>query len=288
VYNALAAANTLTVTSVMPQYSTSVSTYGLLSSTMATISSNFRVVSCGWKISCTQPIGINGGRTGWLFIAPLPTSPDFPSDEALSTTNILAAAAGNRLTERIPAGTIASSGLLELPGAIKVSLSEMGSQCIMLCDRPTSFHYADFYPTADAAGITATLTEATDIVYTTATGVVGNNTFAASVNLTAQPGHTSYALWFEGLPAAAQNLVDIEFIYHIEGTPLVTTTFAPVPVGPTIGTDSSSWMDILKTVGKVGMKVLDLATEYGPSAMELSRQYDTNVGGAGGYKLIGY
>jgi hypothetical protein len=46
-------------------------------------------------------------------------------------------------------------------------------------------------------------------------------------------GWSGFIVHFEGLPTAATPVIDIEYIYHLEGTPQINgaNTFAPVPSG---------------------------------------------------------
>jgi hypothetical protein len=253
---------------------------------MASSMGTFRVVSSGFKVSFTQPVGISGGRTGWMFVVPVPTSPDFPGYRTLVTQAVTAGYAGGRLTERVNLSVAASNALLELPGSFKINLAEMGNECLILADRPTSFQYANFYPTDTSSIISSTMREGADQTFGTASGLSAD---ADSVNNTALPGHTSYLIWFEGLPAAAQNLVDIEYIFHLEGTPTVAASGVnPVPSGPEISDTKLSWTDIMKTVSKSGMSILNVAREYGPAIAKASGLYNTNNAGLGQFRLIGY
>jgi hypothetical protein len=286
IYAQLGASSVLSVTSGLPAYTSNTFVYGVSGAGLASVMGQYRVVSVGFKISVTQPIGTSGGRTGWLVITPIPSSPDFPNESLLATQSILASAAGGRLTDRVNYVIATSNSILEMPGSIRVNLSEVGAQTILLSDRPTTFDYAQFYPTIDSNGYNATIGEGSDVAFTSA-GVV-SIVPTLTVNTTSHPGHTNYLLWFEGLPAAAQNLVDIEYIYHLEGTPVVSNSLvSPVPTGPEINSGTTSWTDIMRTIPKIGMSIVDLANEYGPQVARLARAYQTRNLGAGGYALIG-
>lgn len=283
VVTGLPASLVFTISTSTPNYaSNNPGVYGIIGPTLANAFSTYRVVTAGFKISVTQPIGTNGGRTGWVYIAPVPTQQDFPGDSVLTNVAITPTYA-SRLLDRMAANTITGASILELPGAIKVNLGEVGSQTILLADRPTSFQYANFYPTNETATLNPTVTEATDEAYTTTTGVpVAVDPIQGS---TGMPGHTSYVVWFEALPGVSQSLCEVEYIMHLEGVPTPPTQLNVVPSGPEL-TSRGNWLSVLETVPKVGMAILDIAKEYGPMVARLAQAYGSMKGSVQGYKTM--
>lgn len=278
----LPATSRFTVTTSLPAYGSNPGVYGVPGSALNQTFTTFRVVTAGFKISVTQPIGTTGGRTGWLYAAPIPTQLDFPGDVILAQIPVSAPYA-SRLLDRMAVSTVSGASILELPGAIKINLGEVGSQTILLSDRPTSFNYANFYATDESAQLTSTVEEASDVAIVNSTGAV--STTVSVQGLTGMPGHTTYVVWFEGLPGVGQPLVEVEYIMHLEGVPSPGAALSVVPTGPEIAS-KGNWLNILESVPKVGMAVLDIAREYGPMVARLAQAYGNMKGSVQGYKTM--
>jgi len=244
---------------------------------------NYRVVACGFKISCTQPWA---SREGNMYIAPIPTGKDTLSFNELNAVAALYANCASRLTDDIDTKSLASPQILELPGAMRFSLTELGNSCVILSDRPTSYEYASFYPTYEGTAINATAAVGSEISYVTSSGVVNGS---ASIPITISPGHTSYAVYFDQLPNAAQNIVNIEYIYHLEGSPTIAisgTNPVMVPSGPEMPTGKTSWESVISTVSKFGIGVADIVNEYGPDISRMYKGYNGNAG-VGPLRIVG-
>jgi hypothetical protein len=220
-----------------------------------------------------------------MYVAPIPTGRDTLAYNTLANVAPVYSSCPSRLTDDIDAKNLASSQILELPGAMRFSLSELGNSCVILSDRPTSYDYASFYPTSEGPAVTSTLDDVTEVVVNS-TAVTGTS---SSIAITGSPGHTSYALYFDQLPSAAQNVVNIEYIYHLEGSPAITIAGSNpvmVPSGPEMPTGKTSWETVISSVSKFGIGVADIVNEYGPEVARMYKGYSGN-NGVGPMKVIG-
>jgi hypothetical protein len=249
-------------------------------SSPTTTFTNFRVVTAGFKISALMPPLT---RTGNLYIAPIPCANvqfNFTSLNANALTST--ADAGGMYSDGINATSIVSSQILQYPGAIKISLNELGNQVVLLCDRPTSYRYCDFRDTNESGAFNATLSEG-DYVVSTATT---SQSYSSAV--TSSPGHTSFVVAYDGVPSATA-IFEVEYIYHLEATPIVSSTGSTVPSSPDFGVQSShTWDQVIPQLSKTGIHIVDLVKEYGPDVMNTYSAMSQVLKGIGSAKLIGY
>jgi len=188
--------------------------------TMQGAFSNFRVVSYGFKIRNQQPIL---GVTGRVFIAPVPVAGLSPGPEVLQN-----AVADYKNMLQLQFGTIWNGGvlnsqLLTLPGAQEFSLQEVIGDEIILLGRPLSTNPFEFRALSGTAyNATQELVQNTLSSISTPTLTVNGDTFATSDGR----GTVAFLIYFSGVPVSTTNILEIEYVYHYEGTPVVTNTGA--------------------------------------------------------------
>lgn len=244
-------------------------TYGattpdLLGSVLATS----RVVSWGVKITNLQP---ELSATGRIYIALVPTLSNIPSVKLLAATNI----ATGSLTQMVcglATSAVASGSLEEQPTSTHIAVQDLLHGDIMISG---SYTNPDFFTLRSVQG-----SEVYGVGTALATQIVSNG-----VNVLAQGnsdqcnmmGGVAIAFYAEGCPANTP-CFDVEYIYHLEGTPTVSSVSgslasgsAPVSLLGTrnivesamnmvAGSNSVSWLDkglafvnnAAQTMGKIG------------------------------------
>jgi hypothetical protein len=228
-----------TSTIAMQQFTGNTSLWGACApSTFSGILSDYRVVSCGWKLRVQIPQQL---RTGRLIIAPIPLNRDLPPYSALNGVAALPANLA-RLFGGVPVAVAVSSAILELPGSYEISLPDMDKGDILLSTRPISAASSTFHTPITGGAYNATQTSADVLLATNTTGTLNAYDFSDVLDMS---GFAGYLVHFEGVPNATQPIVDIEYIYHLEGTPSISvvatnTAVLPVPSGYKPKENSSS------------------------------------------------
>lgn len=204
--------------------------YATTNTNLQAIYSTQRLVAAGWKIRVVVP-PLN--RAGKIIVVPLPMVDEVPGWNILQSvtgqaSNVAAAIFGSSNITGI-----ASSSILALPGAKEYSLEELAQTDILLRDRPTGARAFDFHSTSTSIGWGAN-TNLSDL--TAVSGALGGVTTNVAYDWkdpTSMVGHTGYIIVGLGLSASLPSL-DIEYVYHLEGTPSIqTSTLAPVTSGAT-------------------------------------------------------
>lgn len=190
-------------------------TYGALTpNNLAGVLTSYRVVSWGIKITNIQPAL---AATGRLYVAVIPSMSFTPSFAELS----LATSNGSGfLSQAFLGQNMFTSSILDLPVAQEVSASELMTGAVQIAPSALNPCFYNFKDTQGAVHIN-TLEYAGDTVYSNAAGV--SSAAASLSDLTSQSGGCSIILYGDGFPGNA-NVLEIEYIYHLEGTPIVSVT----------------------------------------------------------------
>jgi hypothetical protein len=197
--------------------------------TFSGILSDYRVVACGWKLRVQIPQQL---RTGRLIIAPIPLNRDLPGYSVLNGITALPANLA-RLFGGVPPSVAVSSAILELPGSYEISFPDMDKGDIMLCTRPITSASTAFHTPIIGGGYSTSQSVGDVSLDTNATGTINNLDFADVMDMS---GFAGFLVHFEGVPSATQPILDIEYIYHLEGTPSISVVASnsavlPVPSG---------------------------------------------------------
>jgi hypothetical protein len=216
------------VTSSLAGYTSNNNWKGLnTEASLNNILGSVRVVGGGLKIKNLQP---QLSATGRLFIATIPCTREVPCPNIL--TNLVSTnQAINRITG-IPATTLASSGIMQLPGCVEVACTELVGKEIEVVFKQNSPAVMNFRSTNDTNIYGTGYYESDQPVFTSTA-----YTIAASGNsdVNDPSGWNAIVIWYEGLPLTVGNWFDVELILHYEGAPqLAANTSAPVPSAPFI------------------------------------------------------
>lgn len=225
-----------TSTTSMNPYSSNTGIFGAASAaSLNNVLDTYRVVCCGFKIRVQAP---ELTRTGRLMIAPVVIGRSIPGIGALTTQVLLPTdGAAVRLLGGLTPAEANSSGIIQLPGAFETSLNDLAVKDILLLPKPSAPAWQTFHTTATNTTFNATVVDGDSSGYNTAgAAIITDNSDTIDCS-----GWSGFIVHFEGLPAAATPVIDIEYIYHVEGTPQINgiNTFAPVPSGMTMSSISS-------------------------------------------------
>lgn len=219
---------TFTSTTSMAQYVVNTAIFGASSyNNIGGFLDNYRVVSCGFKIRVQAP---ELNRTGRLMFAPITIGRSIPGVNALGTQALTAnSGSAYRLLGGLTPPEAASSIILQLPGSFEISLNDLATKDLLLLPKPSAPAWQIFHSTDGLATYNATYFQS-DNQLTNAAGASIVDDIADVLDCT---GWSGFIIHFEGLPATATPVIDIEYIYHIEGTPNVNASSAssPVPSG---------------------------------------------------------
>lgn len=209
-------------------------------SALAAVLSTYRVVACGFKIRVQTP---QLSRTGRLMIAPIALTNACPPVDILTTIAIHnASGLSGRILGGVPVSAANTSSVLSLDGSFELSLPDMDRGDIQLIPKPCSSSYQDFHTARVAKNIVAGV-DYDDGVIVSASGAITAGGITDPVDMS---GHTGFLVHFEGVPVSSP-IFDVEYIFHLEGTPTIATASsgAPVPSGGDWGAMSSSAFNVI-------------------------------------------
>jgi len=191
---------------------------------LATILTNYRVVSHGIRIRLMEQQQVATGR---MIVARAPRSRPDMSYAALSplTLNWTAvSAAGNTLLGAVPGVVANSPFLLETMEAKEYSLYDLMGLDLVQVNTVSSPLAFTFSPVVTTTALTASglnqLAEVTDATINLTSGAIQVNP-AITDN---SAGWDDFYLYFDGLPNGAYPVVNIEYILHLEGVPQLAST----------------------------------------------------------------
>lgn len=188
--------------------------YGATTQTqLNSVLSTSRVVSWGIKISNLQPELAAAGK---VFIALVPTLTNIPSVQLLASV-FPSTGSLPQLICGLQTSALATGALEEQPTSNQMVVQDLLHGDVMIAG---SYTNPDFFTLRSVAG---------SEVYSIGTGM-GTQIVSSGTNVLAQGdsdqcnmmGGVAIVLYAEGLPMNSP-CFDIEYIYHLEGTPTVTT-----------------------------------------------------------------
>jgi hypothetical protein len=220
------------------------------------IMSTARVVGFGITVRCLTPLL---SRTGRIIIAPIGTMSSGMDIVALSNVT-LANAYAQRLTSGISTNTLATASLLNLPGAMQMSLCDM-SNCDLVCaSKPNSADAFKFRTTYQSDYITSATR--VDTVVSENSNTYAPNQSGVSDYFELGVGMTSFAIYYDGAPANTP-VLEIDYVYHFEGTPVVNVNAeTPVPSHQPAAKETGTLDGVLNAIRTVPWaKIVNVATD---------------------------
>ncbi len=174
----------------------------------------YRVVSWGIRLLAKDTAYNTKGK---IFIAMVPTTDNAPSWAVLNNVTGTAASLGEYL---IGMSLADINKIPNLPGVRCFSMQELLRGEVMVVGTPTHSSYYAFKGTTDN-NLTPWNTGQylmDEGVFNSSTGVMVNATAQGRRDPASLRGGRAIIIWASGLPTSG-NAFDIEFIYHMEGTP---------------------------------------------------------------------
>jgi len=187
---------------------------------LATIYLDYRVVSWGVKLSNLIP---ELSATGRVFIYIIPCTDEVPGYNALATgtpnSNIIYNITG------ASSASLDSAAVLNFPTAFELTEQDLLHGDIEIHGTYVSPRYYDFHAAGDYNVFTTGFTTGDNVI----ANATGNITISSNRDPTRMVGGCMIGVYFEGFPASTKCL-NIEYVYHLEGTPVVSTAgSSPIP-----------------------------------------------------------
>lgn len=196
--------------------------------------SMFRVVSVGFRIRNLQPMLT---CTGKFFVAPVPITRTWNSVSSMSNVAMATSQSVNYFGCGIAAAYSAS--ILALPGAQEFSCNDLATCDIALSHRPSGPNAFNFHNSLPNSTYNGTNVSGDDSLTVLATGLVNGSSQGWEDQVDAS-GHVGFLVAWLGVPSAATPLFDIEYVYHLEGMPPISTQGASAVPVPSSGMALSS------------------------------------------------
>jgi len=229
---------------------------------LASTMTNYRVVAHAVRIRLETNMNTATGR---VIIARAPRCRSDPPYSA-SSANVFdwanQTSAFSPITSVPPNPLLNSPFMLELPESQEFSMLDLMGSDVTIVNKPNSFKAFDFSPcpTSDQFnGAGGRLDE--DTVFNSLGARVGGG---VSDNV---EGWDDFYLYFDGLPSSSVPVANVEIIYHMEGTPAVSsaTAITAVPSHPPVGPAPPTTLgQILNVAGRTASLLFTSApTLYG-------------------------
>lgn len=211
--------------------------YVLSPTSMANVLTEYRTVAWGIRLVPKDTVFASKGK---FYLATVPTTANAPSWNTLETVS----AASVGVIAEYTCGLAFNTGtqvarILNLPSVRTFTAQDMMRGEVIVTGLPLSSSFYDFRGTTDRSSMTWNTNQvlADEGVFNNTTGLV-NATAGGRKDVASLRGGMAIALYATGLPGAT-NEFDVEYIYHLEGTPNITTDgggqLVPSAMKPMIG-----------------------------------------------------
>jgi hypothetical protein len=211
--------------------------------------SMYRVVAVGFRIRNLQPMLT---CTGKFFIAPVPITRTWNSVQATSNVAMATSQSVNYFGCGIAASY--SGSILGLPGAQEFSCNDLAVCEISISHRPSGPSAFNFHNSLPNTTYNGTNVSGDDSLTVLATGAINGSSQGWEDQIDAS-GHVGYLIGWLGVPVTATPVFDIEYVYHLEGMPPISTqgaTAMPVPSsGMALATDKQGFDTVLEELGNI-------------------------------------
>jgi len=238
---------TAALTTSMLPFSSNTSAYSA-TTTLNNVLTDFRVVSWGIKISNLQP---EQTATGRIMIYTVPCADEVPTYDTLAnigmTSGYMLSVCGGDVS------TLASASVLNFPSAFELATQDLLHGDLEIAGSYVSPRYFDFKNSN--ASYTSGANKFVDAVTVSSSGGIVSAGGSGFKDPTRMVGGCGIGIYFEGVPASTKAF-QVEYIYHIEGSPLLTTT-ASSPV-------ASNHTGVL--VGNTAVVEASISATSGPNA----------------------
>jgi len=186
----------------------------------------YRTVSWGIRIIAKDTAFASKGK---VYIATVPTTENNPSWNTMETVTGTDTSIGE-YTIGMPLTSI--SGIMNLPGVRVMSMQDLLRGDFQVIGTPTHSSFYQFKGTADRSNTpwSATQTLADEAVFTNASGALVS-TAGGRKDVASLRGGRAVLIYMTGGPAST-NEIDIEVIYHLEGTPNIAATGSSAQIIP--------------------------------------------------------
>lgn len=203
-------------TSSMYQYSGKPLYAATTFTNLSNLFSNYRVVSVGVRVrNLLAPLT----ATGRIIIAPYISSAPIPGPNFCNNGTVDGGFIFSSITQTATSG----SNLLELPYAKEYSIQELIAGTVTWCSRPVSTESYHFHGTNNSA--------AASNVYYAQSEVQANGSlvsqYSDGVDQFSPNNYTGLIIFAQGLPINI-NALELEYVYHYEGTPAMGLTAGSV------------------------------------------------------------
>lgn len=225
--------------------------------TLAATMTNYRIVSHGVRIRLEIPQQYVTGR---MIITRAPRSRRDPPSSTLANCNFTAGSQtlANYPITSYPLAVANSPYLLETPESMEFSMINLIGNDLLVVNRPNAMSAFEFSQLGNGVAINATqaLAPGPEVI-TIATSATAQYTFDDNT-----AGWDDIYIYFDGLPNTAAPIVNFEIIYHLEGTPAITSTTAigAIPSHPpSQGSDFIGFDNILGNLQNVASYIFTSA-----------------------------
>ncbi len=190
--------------------------YATAPSSVLSLLDDFRVVSWGLRIRNLQPPGT---AVGMVEVAQVPCGSHAPAWKMLNTSSFDSSQTlVNVLLNSVTLNGTVFSSLLNLPDSDEYAVQELMANDLLLVGKICAPSYLELKSANTVSKYNATYSQAFDgETYVTATGLLPSDN-GMGTDPTQLDGRTAILLNLRGFPASTSSL-DVEIIYHIEGTP---------------------------------------------------------------------
>ncbi len=191
--------------------------YLISPTTLNTVLTEYRVVSWGVRFLAKDTAMASKGK---VYLAVVPTTENAPSWNTMETVTGTDISIGE-YTIGMPLTNIA--GIVNLPGVRTFSMQDLLRGEVMVCGTPTNPVFYTFKGTADRSNTTWNTGQvlADEGVFNNTTGLV-NATAGGRKDVASLRGGRAVLFCISGAPAATNEL-DVEIVYHLEGTPNIAS-----------------------------------------------------------------
>lgn len=184
---------------------------------------SYRVVSWGIKVSNLQP---ELSATGRVIVAMLPIGDTVPTYGDLNSTGFLVG--GILPVFGVPASVLKSSAILQLPTGLEFTVGDLLHGDLEFSGMYTNSCFWEFKIPQPNGDLFNGYSTGDEVSVLQSTGIASQSTIGYK-DPTRMRGGVGIVLYFEGIPAST-SAFQIETIYHLEGTPAISSNSATNPV----------------------------------------------------------
>lgn len=230
---------------------------GTMVNNLATVFGDYRVVSWGIKVSNLIP---ELSATGKVYIYVIPCIDTVPTYGQLASGSSGNAIAQN--TSGYSSSQLSTAQVLNFPTAFELTEQDLLHGDIEIHGSYVSPRYYDFKAANDYNNWNATQIQGDSAVVTSGTGVVN---LLSNRDPTRMMGGCMIGITYEGFPASTLSCINVEYIYHLEGTPALQAS-TNIPMTSTLPAPVVGSTDIvesaIRATTRTNVTWIDKATDF--------------------------